>query len=56
MDTRTKDRIDRHGISKGDILFLNQRGYFERVSFAISITPQRLRRRLHQLSFSNALC
>src|SRR5436309_2605906 len=26
---RIIDRIDRHGISKGDILFLNQRGYFE---------------------------
>jgi DNA ligase 4 len=35
---RIIDRIDRHGISKGDILFLNQRGYFERVPFAISIT------------------
>jgi DNA ligase-4 len=34
---RIIDRIDRHGISKGDILFLNQRGYFERVPFAISI-------------------
>jgi DNA ligase 4 len=32
------DRIDRHGISKGDILYLNQRGCFERVPFAISIT------------------
>jgi hypothetical protein len=31
---RIIDRIDRHGISKGDILFLNQRGYFERVAFA----------------------
>jgi hypothetical protein len=31
-------RIDRHGISKGDILFLNRRGYFEQVPFAVSIT------------------
>lgn len=35
---RITDRINRHGISKGDILYFNQRGYFERVSFAISIT------------------
>ena len=32
------DKIDWHGISKGDILFLNQHSYFERVPFAISIT------------------
>jgi hypothetical protein len=35
---RIIDRIDRRGISKGDILYLNQHGYFERVPFAISIT------------------
>jgi DNA ligase-4 len=35
---RIIDRIERHGISKGDILHLNQRGYFERVPFAISVT------------------
>ena len=41
FNTRTRfriiDRIERHGISKGDILFLNQHGYFEQVPFAISI-------------------
>ena len=31
---RIIDRIDRHGISKGNILFLNQHSYFERVAFA----------------------
>jgi DNA ligase-4 len=35
---RIIDRIDRHGISKEDILHLNRHGYFERVPFAISIT------------------
>jgi DNA ligase-4 len=35
---RIIDRIGRHGISKDDILHLNRHGYFERVSFAISIT------------------
>src|SRR5438045_9443108 len=35
---RIIDSIGRHGISKGDILYLNRRGYFERVPFAISVT------------------
>ena len=35
---RIFDSIGRHGISKGDILYLNRHGYFERVLFAISVT------------------
>lgn len=33
------DTIDRHGISKGDIVYINRHGYFSRVPFARS-TPE----------------
>ena len=36
---RIIDTIDRHGISKGDIVHLNRYGYFRRVPFAKS-TPE----------------
>lgn len=34
---RIIDVVDRHAISKEDMLFLSRRGYFERVPFAQSI-------------------
>jgi DNA ligase 4 len=34
---RIIDTIDRHGISKEDMLYLNRHGYFEEVPFAKSI-------------------
>jgi DNA ligase-4 len=36
---RIIDKIDRHGMTKKDILFLNRLGYFEEVPFALS-TPK----------------
>jgi DNA ligase-4 len=36
---RIIDKVDRHGITKKDILFLNRLGYFEEVPFALS-TPK----------------
>ena len=36
---RIIDMIDRHGMSKGDIVYLNRHGYFRRVPFAKS-TPE----------------